>query len=220
MLPGWAQAPPSTRHCPPLLSGSLRVPVRCCPRPGFVLSASRRQAPEYIWHLCRGPYVHPTAVSVREFLLQSEDWMVMAFYDASGTPVPQPPPLLHRLAFESDAFRRRSMFDGVAPSKADWWAFSQRFVDGLASCGVKPRVVGSSCQRLARPGQPRHHALGHRPHISRCWKVQGGTGGLTRPAEPGGAECEERALSHGGQILELRARRVPAARRLPSVWTS
>ncbi|CAK0828593.1 unnamed protein product [Prorocentrum cordatum] len=147
MLPGWAQAPPSTRHCPPLLSGSLRVPVRCCPRPGFVLSASRRQAPEYIWHLCRGPYVHPTAVSVREFLLQSEDWMVMAFYDASGTPVPQPPPLLHRLAFESDAFRRRSMFDGVAPSKADWWAFSQRFVDGLASCGVKPRVVGSSCQR-------------------------------------------------------------------------
>lgn len=99
-------------------------------------------APEYIWHLCRGPYVHPTAVSVREFLLQSEDWMVMAFHDASGTPVPQPPPLLHRLAFESDAFRRRSMFDGVAPSKADWWAFSQRFVDGLASCGVKPRVVG------------------------------------------------------------------------------
>lgn len=99
-------------------------------------------APEYIWHLCRGPYAHPTAVSVREFLLQSEDWMVMAFYDASRTPVPQPPPRLHRLAFESDAFRRRSMFDSVAPSKADWWAFSQRFVDGLASCGVKPRVVG------------------------------------------------------------------------------
>lgn len=99
-------------------------------------------APLYIWHLANGPYTGLTAVSVREFLLQSEDWMVMGFHDASRPPAMPPPPLLHRLAFESDAFRKRSMFDSVAPSKADWWSFSQRFVDGLDCSGVKPRIVG------------------------------------------------------------------------------
>lgn len=99
-------------------------------------------APLYIWHLACGPYANCTAVSVREFLLQSEDWMVMAFHDASRGPAAPPPPQLHRLAFESDAFRKRSMFDSVAPSKADWWSFSQRFVEGLDRCGVKPRIVG------------------------------------------------------------------------------
>mmetsp|Transcript_66454 Transcript_66454/g.144849 ORF Transcript_66454/g.144849 Transcript_66454/m.144849 type:complete len:288 (+) Transcript_66454:3-866(+) len=99
-------------------------------------------APLYIWHLMHGPYVHTTAVSVREFLLQSEDWMVLGFHDASLGPVAPVPKQLHRLAFESDAFRRRSMFDNVAPSKADWWGFSQRFMDGLERCGCKPRVVG------------------------------------------------------------------------------
>eukprot|EP00931_Biecheleriopsis_adriatica_P119154 TRINITY_DN94417_c0_g1_i1.p1 TRINITY_DN94417_c0_g1~~TRINITY_DN94417_c0_g1_i1.p1 ORF type:complete len:964 (+),score=198.92 TRINITY_DN94417_c0_g1_i1:84-2975(+) len=99
-------------------------------------------APLYIWHLAKGKYHHCTAVSVREFLLQSEDWMVMGFHDASREPAPTPPPDLHRLAFESDAFRKRSMFDGVAPSKSDWWKFSQGFVDGLDRCGCKPQVVG------------------------------------------------------------------------------
>lgn len=99
-------------------------------------------APLYIWHLAHGPYNSLTAVSVREFLLQSEDWMVMAFYDSSKGPVKKPPPLLHRLAFESDAFRKRSMFDGVPPSKSEWWSFSQRFMDGLRVAGCKPRVVG------------------------------------------------------------------------------
>mmetsp|Transcript_77 Transcript_77/g.288 ORF Transcript_77/g.288 Transcript_77/m.288 type:complete len:820 (+) Transcript_77:3-2462(+) len=99
-------------------------------------------APHYIWHLMHGPYKAPTSVSVREFLLQSEDWMVMGFYDANGPPVAAPPPILNRTAFESDAFRKRSMFDGVAPSKSDWWAFSQRFVDGLQRAGCKPPIVG------------------------------------------------------------------------------
>jgi len=99
-------------------------------------------APLYIWHLVNGPYTHTTAVSVREFMLQSEDWMVMGFHDASRPAAASPPPLLHRLAFESDAFRKRSMFDSIAPSKADWWAFSHRFVEGLDQCGVKPRIVG------------------------------------------------------------------------------
>lgn len=99
-------------------------------------------APLYIWHLGRGPYTDLTAISVREFLLQSEDWMVLGFHDENGAPVQDPPPSLHRLAFESDAFRKRSMFDSVAPSKADWWKFSQGFVDGLDRCGVKPRIVG------------------------------------------------------------------------------
>lgn len=99
-------------------------------------------APMYIWHLATGPYHDCTAVSVREFLLQSEDWMVLGFHDASRSPAPEPPPELHRLAFESDAFRKRSMFDSVAPSKADWWSFSQRFVEGLAWSGCKPRIVG------------------------------------------------------------------------------
>lgn len=99
-------------------------------------------APLYIWHLCTGPYQFPTAISVREFLLQSEDWMVMAFYDESKKPPPVPHKHLHRLAFESDAFRQRSMFDSVAPSKQDWWNFSHRFVEGLESCGSKPRIVG------------------------------------------------------------------------------
>lgn len=99
-------------------------------------------APLYIWHLANGPYTNTTAVSVREFMLQSEDWMVMGFHDASRPAAAPPPPLLHRLAFESDAFRKRSMFDSVAPSKGDWWAFSHRFVDGLDQCGCKPRIVG------------------------------------------------------------------------------
>jgi len=99
-------------------------------------------APHYIWHLATGPYHDCTAVSVREFLLQSEDWMVLGFHDASRPPTPDPPTELNRLAFESDAFRKRSMFDSVAPSKADWWSFSQRFVDGLAYTGCKPRIVG------------------------------------------------------------------------------
>lgn len=99
-------------------------------------------APLYIWHLVHGPYKHATAVSVREFLLQSEDWMVMAFHEAEGPPVAAPPLHLHRIAFESDAFRKRSMFDCVAPSKSDWWAFSQRFVEGLERAGCKPPVVG------------------------------------------------------------------------------
>lgn len=99
-------------------------------------------APQYIWHLARGPWEYLTAVSVREFLLQSEDWMVMAFHDASKEPAEDPPPPLQRIAFESDAFRKRSMFDSVAPSKADWWKFSQQFVEGLDRCGVKPRIVG------------------------------------------------------------------------------
>jgi len=99
-------------------------------------------APLYIWHLMHGPYTHCVTVSVREFLLQSEDWMVMAFHDAAGPPVADPPLHLHRLAFDSDAFRRRSMFDGVAPSKADWWKFSQSFVEGLARVNCRPRQVG------------------------------------------------------------------------------
>jgi len=99
-------------------------------------------APLYIWHLAYGPYEGLTAVSVREFLLQSEDWMVLGFHDASRGPTQAPPPDLHRLAFESDAFRKRSMFDSIAPSKSDWWAFSQRFVNGLDRCGAKPRIVG------------------------------------------------------------------------------
>eukprot|EP00933_Yihiella_yeosuensis_P059045 TRINITY_DN5994_c1_g1_i9.p1 TRINITY_DN5994_c1_g1~~TRINITY_DN5994_c1_g1_i9.p1 ORF type:complete len:739 (-),score=109.18 TRINITY_DN5994_c1_g1_i9:93-2225(-) len=99
-------------------------------------------APLYIWHLAHGQYHHCTAVSVREFLLQSEDWMVMGFHDASKPPCPIPPPNLHKLAFESDAFRKRSMFDGVSPSKSDWWQFSQKFVDGLERCGCKPQIVG------------------------------------------------------------------------------
>merc|ERR1711884_164140 len=99
-------------------------------------------APQYIWHLCRGPYTHCTAVSVREFLLQSEDWMVMAFHDDSRDPTPTPPQALQRIASESDAFRKRSMYDSVAPTKGEWWHFSQRFVDGLDRCGVKPRIVG------------------------------------------------------------------------------
>ncbi|CAK9098902.1 unnamed protein product [Durusdinium trenchii] len=99
-------------------------------------------APLYIWHLAKGSYHHCTAISVREFLLQSEDWMVMAFRDASKPPAPTPPPELHRLAFESDHFRKKSMFDGVAPSKSDWWKFSQGFVTGLELCGCKPRIVG------------------------------------------------------------------------------
>lgn len=99
-------------------------------------------APLYIWQLAKGPFHDLTAVSVREFLLQSEDWMVLGFHDATLPPTPEPPPELHRLAFESDAFRKRSMFDSVAPSKADWWSFSQRFVDGLQFSGFKPRIVG------------------------------------------------------------------------------
>eukprot|EP00927_Polykrikos_kofoidii_P041062 TRINITY_DN34993_c0_g1_i1.p1 TRINITY_DN34993_c0_g1~~TRINITY_DN34993_c0_g1_i1.p1 ORF type:complete len:1124 (+),score=191.28 TRINITY_DN34993_c0_g1_i1:97-3372(+) len=99
-------------------------------------------APLYIWHLLHGPYSHCTAISVREFLLQSEDWMVMGFHDPSRGPVQEPPSALHRVAFESDNFRKRSMFDNVAPSKSDWWAFSQRFVDGLDRCGSKPPIVG------------------------------------------------------------------------------
>eukprot|EP00928_Gymnodinium_smaydae_P041963 TRINITY_DN28335_c0_g1_i1.p1 TRINITY_DN28335_c0_g1~~TRINITY_DN28335_c0_g1_i1.p1 ORF type:complete len:1027 (+),score=207.84 TRINITY_DN28335_c0_g1_i1:81-3083(+) len=99
-------------------------------------------APIYIWHLCHGPYIEPTAVSVREFLLQSEDWMVMGFYDPKRPPVLPPNTQLNRIAFESDAFRKRSMFDSVSPSKSDWWAFSQRFVNGLERCGCKPRIVG------------------------------------------------------------------------------
>jgi hypothetical protein len=67
-------------------------------------------------------YHHCTAISVREFLLQSEDWMVMAFRDASKAAAATPPPQLHRLAFESDNFRKKSMFDGVAPSKQDPWS--------------------------------------------------------------------------------------------------
>merc|ERR1719410_2137357 len=82
-------------------------------------------APLYIWHLMHGPYRHCVTVSVREFLLQSEDWMVMAFHDAAGPPVADPPLYLHRLAFDSDAFRRRSMFDG-----------------GLARVNCRPRQVG------------------------------------------------------------------------------
>eukprot|EP00913_Durusdinium_trenchii_P000843 g785.t1 len=69
-------------------------------------------APLYIWHLAKGSYHHCTAIS------------------------------LHRLAFESDHFRKKSMFDGVAPSKSDWWKFSQGFVTGLELCGCKPRIVG------------------------------------------------------------------------------
>jgi len=99
-------------------------------------------APLYIWHLGHGPYRHLTAVSVREFILQSEDWMVMGFYDAAGGPVQTPPLGLNRLAFESDAFRKKSMFDAVAPSKAEWWKFSSNFMTGLEQCGAKPRVVG------------------------------------------------------------------------------
>lgn len=99
-------------------------------------------APLYIWHLAKGSYHHCTAISVREFLLQSEDWMVMAFRDASKAAAPIPPPQLHRLAFESDNFRKKSMFDGVAPSKSDWWKFSQGFVNGLDQCGCKPAIVG------------------------------------------------------------------------------
>jgi len=99
-------------------------------------------APLYIWHLAKGSYHHCTAISVREFLLQSEDWMVMAFRDVSRPKAPTPPPSLHRLAFESDNFRKRSMFDGVAPSKSDWWKFSQGFINGLAQCGCKPDIVG------------------------------------------------------------------------------
>ena len=68
--------------------------------------------------------------------------MVMAFRDASRPNAPTPPPSLHRLAFESDNFRKRSMFDGVAPSKSDWWKFSQGFINGLAQCGCKPDIVG------------------------------------------------------------------------------
>lgn len=99
-------------------------------------------APLYIWHLGHGPYRHLTAVSVREFLLQSEDWMVMGFYDAAGGPVQTPPLGLNRLSFESDAFRKKSMFDAVAPSKSEWWKFSSDFVSGLERCGAKPKVVG------------------------------------------------------------------------------
>eukprot|EP00929_Paragymnodinium_shiwhaense_P107097 TRINITY_DN73133_c0_g1_i1.p1 TRINITY_DN73133_c0_g1~~TRINITY_DN73133_c0_g1_i1.p1 ORF type:complete len:1034 (-),score=206.45 TRINITY_DN73133_c0_g1_i1:85-3186(-) len=99
-------------------------------------------APLYIHHLCSGPYIEPTAVSVREFLLQSEDWMVMGFYDQQGRPVTSVPPQLHITAFESDNFRKRSMFDQVAPSKADWWKFSQSFIESLDRNGVKPRIVG------------------------------------------------------------------------------
>lgn len=99
-------------------------------------------APLYIWQLAKGPFNNLTAVSVREFLLQSEDWMVLGFHDTTRPPTPDPPPELHRLAFESDAFRKMSMFDSVAPSKAAWWGFSQRFVDGLEMCGCKPRIVG------------------------------------------------------------------------------
>lgn len=68
--------------------------------------------------------------------------MVMAFRDASKAAAPIPPPQLHRLAFESDNFRKKSMFDGVAPSKSDWWKFSQGFVNGLDQCGCKPAIVG------------------------------------------------------------------------------
>ena len=42
-----------------------------------------------------------------------QDWMVMAFRDASRGPAPTPPPSLHRLAFESDNFRKRSMLLGL-----------------------------------------------------------------------------------------------------------
>lgn len=99
-------------------------------------------APVYIWHLCKGPYKSCTAVSVREFLLQSEDWMVMAFYDRSGKPVPKVPPELYRLAFQSDNFRKKSMFDSICPQKNEWWDFSKDFMDTLEREGTKPRVVG------------------------------------------------------------------------------
>merc|ERR1712183_926272 len=99
-------------------------------------------APLYIHQLATGPFTDLTAVSVREFLLQSEDWMVMGFCDPTRGHTPEPSPELYRLAFESDAFRKRSMFDSVAPSKSDWWAFTQRFIDGLQFAGCKPRIVG------------------------------------------------------------------------------
>merc|ERR1711862_85386 len=99
-------------------------------------------APLYIWELAAGPFTNLTAVSVREFLLQSEDWMVLGFHDVRRGKTPDPPHELWRLAFESDAFRKRSMFDSVAPSKSDWWAFSQRFNNGLQYSGCMPRIVG------------------------------------------------------------------------------
>jgi catechol O-methyltransferase len=99
-------------------------------------------APHYIYELMHGPYEHAVAVSVREFLLQSEDWMVMGFHNEKKAASAPAPLGLHRLAFESDAFRKKSMFDSVAPSKAEWWKFSSNFVNGLERCGSKPRIVG------------------------------------------------------------------------------
>eukprot|EP00397_Hematodinium_sp_SG-2012_P006517 GEMP01006550.1.p1 GENE.GEMP01006550.1~~GEMP01006550.1.p1 ORF type:complete len:989 (+),score=211.25 GEMP01006550.1:66-2969(+) len=106
-------------------------------------------APEFLWHLHVENYLS-LAVSVREYLLQSEDWVTIAFRQQRGNDPPNAdsgkvamPAELHRLAFKSDCMRQRSMWDpDRAPETAEWGVFGRHFVAvcDKTGCMTKPYI--------------------------------------------------------------------------------
>jgi len=93
-------------------------------------------APIFCWVLNNSSSYDTINWAVGEFVqYYVEDWMVVADYRGAGGTAPPAPPELHRLAWDSDKWRRKSESDSVRIS--EWAMFSQHAREVYLSCGLE-----------------------------------------------------------------------------------
>merc|ERR1712224_257046 len=136
-------------------------------RPGAVVIADnvlKPGSPFFLWRLFKSGSYDTQVVRLQEFAMPSEDWMSVSVRrpqaasssaddsneEIETVSVPEHPPELVQLQWESDRIRALATRPGQGVTYAQWSAFAEDMKEKFAALGNKDTIDGDDLAPLAR----------------------------------------------------------------------
>jgi len=116
--------------------------------PGSVViadNALKPGAPLLLWHLLKSGFYATEIISLAEFAMPSEDWMVVAKVLHCGEKASSPPKAVLNLQREADRMRARASQPGAGGVTFEEWSeFSARMREALLNIGIGEGIPNES----------------------------------------------------------------------------